>query len=272
MVQQLRIPKRIVDISVGVGNGSARSFRQFWCSFDIKSWARSKPNEAKVRIYNCSEDTLRYLEGPNMVLTVNAGFDVPGQLFQGAISTDGVDTTNKGPDWITSIAAADGRRSYRDTLFVASYPAGTTLQVIINDIAIAMGKPVVIDPTLNLQTFTIPNGWTFSEKARSALKELLWPYVLEWTIIGGVLYIVDPKKPLPGNAPLITPESGLHGSPQRTKKGCKLKTDLNPAIIAGKGLVLKSRLLSGTYRNEEVQHTGDSWGTKWMTSVQGTKV
>jgi hypothetical protein len=153
---------------------------------------------------------------------------------------------------------------------VRSYPPGTLLTPIIQDIAKAMDKPVVISATI--PAVPIATGWTFNMKARSALDEVLLPFGLGWSIINGVLYILDPLKPLPGNAPLISPETGLHGSPERTKKGAKWKCDLNPAIIPGKGTVIKSELLSGTYRNEMVHHRAMTRGSDFWTKAEGTKV
>jgi hypothetical protein len=271
MVASLHIPTRVVEISAGLPSGAAISFRDLWCSFDVKSFARKKPNEATVKIYNVSESTARWLEQPNLTLTVNAGFDVPGQLFQGAISRDGVVTTNANEEWVTTIVAADGRRAYRDSIFLKSYPPATAALTMIRDIATAMNKPVTFSAVQ--PTYVFPFGVAFAEKARSALDQVLAAAGgLRWTIIGGVLYILDPLGPVPGNAPVVTPQSGLHGSPQRTKKGAKFTCDLNPAIVAARGVVLKSRMLSGTYRVEELNHQGDTWGTVWQTMTMGTKV
>jgi len=270
MVQSLHLPKRIVDISIGLPDGTARSFQKLYCAFETRSWAKPKPNTATTKIYNLSEDSIRYLEQKNMVLTVNAGVDIAGQLFQGAISRDGVGTTNQAQDWVTAIKAADGRRSYRDAIFNRSYPPGTPARQMVSDIASAMGKPVVFAATF--PDFTTTSGMCFVEKARTALDQVLLPYDLRWSIISGVLYILDQSAALPGNSPEITPESGLHGSPERTKKGVKFKCDLNPAVIAGRATVLHSRLWSGTIRNDEVIHRGNTWGTVWETKAQGVKI
>jgi hypothetical protein len=278
MVQSVHIPRRIVDIRIGTATGAARSFAEFFCSFSVKWWASKKPNEAKVRIYNLSESTINSLERPGLVLQVNAGFDVAGQLFRGSISKDGVATTNSGPDWITEISAADGRRAYRDAIFSRSYPAGYPVQVILNDIAAAMNKPLTIATTIppavrtQLNSTAIPTGWTFLEKARDALDRILGPFGLTWGIISGTLYIFDPFQPLPGNAPLITPEGGLHGSPKRTKKGIKFTADLDPRIQAGRAVAVKARMVSGTYIAQEGSHEGDTWGTVWRTQCNGRKV
>lgn len=278
MVQSFHIPKRIVDIRIGESSGAARSFAEFYCSFNVKSWRGKKPNEAQVRIYNLSESTINSLEKPGLVIQVNAGFDVAGQLFQGSISKDGVATTNSGPDWITEISAADGRRAYRDAKFAKSYPAGYPVLVILNDIAAALGKPLSIAPTIpgpvrtQLNSTTIPTGWTFLDKARDAMDRVLAPFGLGWGIISGVAHVYDPFAPLPGNAPLITPTGGLHGSPKRTKNGIKFEADLDPRIQTGRAVAVQARLLKGEFVAEEVEHEGDTWGTVWRTQCNGRKV
>lgn len=274
----LHVPKRIIDIRIGEASGAARSFVEFDCGFHVKWWMSKKPNEAKAKIYNLSPSTINSLERPGLVLYVNAGLDVAGQLFRGAISKDGVNTTSSGPDWITEISAADGRRAYRDTIFSRSYPSGYPVINMVNDIAAAMGKPLTIAATIappvlaQLNSVAAPTGWVFSELAAAAMDRVLGPFGLSWGIISGTLYIFDPFVVLPGNAPLITPESGLHGSPKRTKKGIRFTTELDPRIQAGRGVVVKSRMISGTYIAQEGSHEGEDRTSKWITQCHGRKV
>lgn len=278
MAQSTHIPRRIVDIRIGESSGAARSFTELFCWFNVKSWMEKKPNEAKVKIYNLSESTINSLERPGLVLQVNAGFDVAGQLFQGSISKDGVATTNSGPDWITEISAADGRRAYRDALFTETYPPAYPVLAILNAIAAAMNKPLTIAATITPPVRTLlnqtktPTGWTFSEKARDALDRVLGPFGLSWGIVSGVVYIFDPFIPLPGNAPLITPTGGLHGSPKRTKKGINITSDLDPRIQTGRAFAVQARLVRGEYIAEQTEHEGDTWGTVWRTQAKGRKV
>jgi hypothetical protein len=282
MVNARHIPKPIVDIVVGEASGSARSFLNpedpqagLYCTFECKSWATKKPNTATVTIHNLGEDTWRYLEKPNLILTVNAGADIPGQLFRGAISRDGVITVGQKENRVTTIKAADGRRAYRDAPFVRSYPKGASvLNRIIPDIAAAMDKPLRVSARIppELRSFTIPTGWSFVHPARDALTEVLLPFGLDWAIIGGTLYILSPLEALPGNAPLISPDTGLHDRVERTKKGCKFKTVLNPAIIASQASVVRSEDWSGTIRNDEVKHKGNTRATEWYTRAMGTKI
>jgi hypothetical protein len=283
MAQSTHIPRRIVDIRIGESSGVAQGFgdrdkKQPWCWFKVMSWMEKKPNEAKVKITNLSESTINSLERPGLVLQINAGFDVPGLLFRGSISKDGVATTNQGQDWITEISAADGRRAYRDALFTETYPPAYPVISILNAIAVAMNKPLTIASTIapqvrtQLNSVKTPTGWTFSEKARDALDRILGPFGLSWGIVSGVVYIFDPFVPLPGNAPLITPTGGGHGSPKRTKKGINLPTDLDPRIQTGRAFAAQFRMVRGEYIAEQVEHEGDSDGTVWRTQAKGRKV
>ena len=278
MAPSLHIPKRVIDIRIGEASGVARSFVESDCGFNVKWWMSKKPNEAKAKIYNLSPSTINSLERPGLVLYVNAGLDVAGQLFRGAISEDGVNTTSSGPDWITEIDAADGRRAYRDTTFSESYPAGYPVIKMINAIAAAMGKPLTISSTISapvlaqLNSVNSPTAWTFSELAAAAMDRVLGPFGLSWGIISGVNYIFDPFVALPGNAPLVTPDSTLHGSPKRTKKGIRFTSELDPRIQPGRGVVVQSRMVSGTYIAQEGSHEGEDRTPKWITQCHGRKV
>lgn len=283
MAQSAHIPRRVVDIRIGEAGGAAQGFgdrtkQQPWCWFSVKGFRTKKPNEAKVKITNLSESTINSLERPGLVLQVNAGFDVAGQLFQGSISRDGVSTTNSGTDWITEITAADGRRAFNDTPFSRTYPAAYPVLIILNDIAAAMGKPLTIASTISqavrtqLNNTKTPTGWTFLEEASDAMDRILGPFGLGWGIISGVAYIYDPFLPLPGNAPLITPGGGLHGSPKRTKKGINFSDDLDPRIQVGRAVAVKARMVRGEYIAEQVEHEGDSDGTVWRTQCNGRKI
>ena len=72
----------------------------------------------------------------------------------------------------------------------------------------------------------------------------------------------------PGNVPLVSPATGLDGSPTRTDKGCDIKSKLNPAIVAGRGIQILSQFFNGLYRNAVVEHKGSRDGLLWDTIAQ----
>jgi hypothetical protein len=185
------------------------------------------------------------------VLQILAGETVPGSLFIGDIAKRGVVTKNSLPNRQTTITAKDGRRTYRDLNVSRAYPPNTPIANVVNDLAGAF-----------------PAGWSFQGKWRQALAEILLPLGFYYSIQGKVLYILNEASTAPGNVPLISPATGLDGSPTRTDKGCNFKSKLNPEIVAGRGVQVTSQFFNGLYRAVNVDHQFSKRGTKWDTMCQ----
>jgi len=115
---------------------------------------------------------------------------------------------------------------------------------------------------------TFAGGWAHSGLWRKALFDILVPLGYYWTIQGGVIYVLHGSSTAPGNVPLLSPETGMIGSPTRTKKGCNVSSVLNSAIVAGRGIQVSSQFFSGLYRCNVVEQKYDTDGLVWRTDAQ----
>ena len=172
---------------------------------------------------------------------------------------------------MTTITAKDGRRTYRDLQLSKSYPPNTAVAVVIQDILATATTPphnLALSPSSVYPTDIFPAGWAFQGKWRQALTEILAPRGFYWTIQGKVLYVLNEASTAPGNVPSVSPQTGLIGSPVRTKKGTNIVSTLNPGIVAGRGIQVASQFFNGLYRAAVVTHKFDSNGIKWTTTAQ----
>lgn len=266
-----KIQPRIVSAIVGPAGQTGAFFSAEYMSGSVRSYRGSKPNEATLTIHNLSESTIAALEKPNQTLQILAGETTPGCLFVGQITTRGVVTRNQQPNRMTTITAKDGRRVYRDLPLAVSYPPNTTVASVVQDILVKATLPpynLALSPSNVFPTDSFPTGWAYQGRWRHALTEILAPRGYYWAIQGGVLYVLNEASVAPGNVPLITPATGLHGSPTRTKKGCNIVSTLNPAIVAGRAVQVTSKFFSGYYRAAVVDHQFDSYGLRWQTAAQ----
>jgi hypothetical protein len=271
MVQALSIQPRIVQAKVGVAGATGLFFTEEDMEGSIKSYKGSKPNEATITIHNLSEAKIAQLEAPNQVLHILAGETVPGSLFIGDIAKRGVVTKNSLPNRQTTITAKDGRRTYRDLNVSRAYPPNTPIANVVNDLATLATLPpnsLALSPSNVTVPGAFPAGWSFQGKWRQALAEILLPLGFYYSIQGKVLYILSEASTAPGNVPLISPATGLDGSPTRTDKGCNFKSKLNPEIVAGRGVQVTSQFFNGLYRAVNVDHQFSRRGTKWDTMCQ----
>jgi hypothetical protein len=119
---------------------------------------------------------------------------------------------------------------------------------------------------------TFPTGWAYVGKARGMLSELVHMTPLAWWMQqGALIYIMGPGELVPGNVPLLTPQSGLRGSPKRTDKGIEFEARFNPALAPGGGVSLQSLAVSGLYRVTTLTNEVDNWGPAWITKAKTEK-
>ena len=266
MAVATHIEPRTVTALIGPPGGAGILFAQEYMAGTVKTHKGSKPNECTHTIHNLSEATIAQLEAPNQTLQVKAGTTFIGELFKGQITSRGVVTKNDIPNRTTTITAKDGRRIYRDTKVSRAYPPNTPIQTVVQDLLALTGLPIGSGSAYPPGNF--PGGWAHQGLWRQALNEALLPFGFFWTIQGGVIYVLNDASTAPGNVPLLSPATGLIGSPTRTKKGCNVASVLNSAIIAGRGIQVQSKFFNGLYRSAVVDHKYDTDGLIWRTDAQ----
>jgi hypothetical protein len=257
-----------ISVSVAPAGTVGLSWSDLYIKANIELTAGRSPNKAKVEIYNLSQGSLEYLNIPGQVMQVLAGTDRLDQIFYGDLSRKSVETKVAEPNQVTTINAADGQRIFRDRYWVASYPAGTTRSQVLADLlaqnAIARGY---ISPAI--PELTNPSSWAFAGLVRDALDQL-YPEA-KWSIQRNTLHLVYPGE-TPLNTVVVTPQTGLLGSPEKTDKGMKCKLIFDAQVTPGMGLSVTSRLMSGLYRVTKVTHDLDTEMATWETSAVGVKV
>lgn len=260
------IEPRTVTALVGPPGGTGILFSEEDMTASVKTYKGSKPNEATLTIDNLSVNTITLLEATGQELQIKAGTTFVDELFLGTIASRGVVTKNDIPNRTTTITAKDGRRIYRDTKVAKAYPNGVTIQSVVMDLLALTGLPVGLGSVYPPGNF--PAGWAHQGLWRVALSEILLPLGYYWTIQGGVIYVLNEASTAPGNVPLVSPDTGLIGSPTRTKKGCNISSVLNGAIIAGRGVQVTSQFFNGLYRATVVDHKCSRDGLTWQTDAQ----
>ncbi len=260
-----RIPQRIVETRIGLPGAPGLAFRDLFQDVTIKRGNGGTPNKATISISNISQGTLALLELPGQVVQVLAGLDIPTPIFTGDIGSRGLISKITGPDRVTRIEAADGKRVYRRARFSRSYPANTTRDVILPDLLASFALPV--GPVPPLPPVSYPAGYAFGGTSRSALTELLDGDAI-WSIQDGAIHLALNGQPAPGNALLITPATGMRGTPERTKRGLKVSIPLANQARINQPVVVQSAEVTGEYRAVSVEHRFDNRAGPWDTNLE----
>ncbi len=275
------LPRRLVTMTIGPPGGIGRKFvgsvsatqPGLWLTASIEHTSGPRPNKGKMKIHNLGEDSARFIEGVGFTIEVAAGEDIAGSMFRGDITR--AETRQEGPTRVTAIEAAEGNRIWATSTISRSWPPNTTRDQVLSDVLIAMGAARgYVSPRLAPRRFA--TGLVWAGLCRDLL-DLLFdsdaePFAERWTMAGNSVDVFVDGETRPGNALLLTPETGLIGSPSRTKSGgVKFKTKLAPSARPGGPIQVVAKFIRGVYRLLKVNHEIDSKGLIWQTAGEGAK-
>ena len=113
-------------------------------------------------------------------------------------------------------------------------------------------------------------GWAFSGHAPDALGSLLRSVGCSFYADGDVVQVRRVGAPSRGDAPgfLVTPQTGMVGSPKDTDEGVEVTMLLNPAIEIGSGLRIRGANTDGDFVVVAFGHRGDNWQGRFVTTAE----
>lgn len=206
--------------------------------------------------------------------------DHVGCIFFGVLRK--VSSWRQGADWLTQISGGDAEQSITTARISQTFPKGTPLASVVR--ALVKSIPGIGDGNLSnvlgtLQSSGFLGGGTKLTKAHTfhgssanALQQIMVSTGLEWHISDGVFYAGPAGTPtVPGEGPLLTPETGLVDEPQIDRNGAVIgKALLNPDLLPGRVFRIESSRVTGNFLCSKTQHKGDSAGLAWYVEFVGT--
>jgi hypothetical protein len=261
------IQPRILEVRAGLAGQTGLRWNDIYIQAKVQRVAGSTPNKAELKMYGLEPTSIKHLQVPNTTVQILAGEGVPGSIFAGDIDTNSVSTARQGAELITTIKATDGRRVYRDTKFVRSYPRLTTRTEVLTDVLAAMRITRGYIAPLTERVYQTARY--YAAPARLVLDRLFAPDRAVWSIQGGALTVLAAGQAAPGNAPVISEQTGMVGVPTRDKNGVKVKTVFLSAARPGGPFVVRSKFQGGEFRATKVDHSIDSDGEQWETEMVG---
>lgn len=256
-------------------------------AFTVTRSCKPEPNVLELEVSNLSADTRAQIKGPTKgspgtTVLLNAGYvGTLALLYAGNVRT--VRTAKDAATITTHLTAGDGDWAYSGATISASLSQGAGLTQVLQQLGPAMGVDVSqalaiaaqADAAAGAPRFS--RGWVGSGKASVEVTKALNRFGLTWSIQEGKLQVLEAAKALPGTAVLLTPDTGLLGSPEpndavdsRVPKLTTLRCLLDPTIRPGTLLQVEATFLKGLFKAQTVKHQGDTHGSTWETQVQAT--
>lgn len=260
----------------------------FRISFQVDKDQESSGNKAKISLYNLSQESRNFVEDEKMIVFLKAGYQ-GGQIstiFFGDIQDR--ETVRNGPDVVTTLEVVDqGKLLDTANVQIGLGPGATNIQAF-SAAEEAMGLQIPPRQKSLIPVKQFVNGFSFSGTARKLMEKLSREVDFKFSIQDGEIQIIGAEADDLQEAVLITPETGLIGSPTKTQRGAKFKSLLNPNIRVGRTIKLESKQFQGALAGsaklkasqsledsgalvipKKIMFNGDTWEGAWETSVEG---
>jgi hypothetical protein len=273
---------RATELRIFAG-GKKFTIRDLDMDFDVALSRDSKPNQAKITVYNLSRTTRGLISEAYQGIEFLAGYQSkPVLIFRGTmirpLHTIGAYETS------TAIFAGDGQKEFSTKIFNKAYAAGTPVAQILNDMTLALGLPSEVDSATVSATLTA--GASFSGRVKDCLDKVTRDFDLSWSMQHGTTEIIVKGQPpiKSSSAVVLSSETGLIESPILTDTGIKTRSFLNPEIRPARLIQVKPRSTvlnfsedtkkppkldaAGVYIVDRLQHTGSNHGGAFDTLTE----
>lgn len=269
---------RVATLVVGPKSGGAgREISNMRIAFEVEKDTTPTPNIARVTVSNLSEQTRSLIREHYSRIILSVGYATEDQIVIFSGDVDNVNHKKEPPDVTTLISSGDGRTATRDSRLSISLEPGCTIGQACKVVADRMA--LSLDDFLGSEA-QMSGGYAFVGPGETALRQLTNTAGGEYSIQDGRLQLLKRGALRPGTGFLVSPQTGLIGSPERVvnQKGnldknvprvqWNLRSLLNPRLQPAQRLEIQSSEVNGVFRIDKLKHTGDTHGDDWFTELQ----
>lgn len=276
-----------------VGNGgSGLDLSELRITFATKKGDLETPNSAEIRVYNLSEGTAARIEREFKEVSLEAGYSNDeggnlGLIFRGNIRQVRRGRENGTDSWV-EIIAADGDRAYNFAVVSKTLAAGSTPS---DHVAVCQAefadKGAGQGYMPELPGKPLPRAKVMYGDAKTYMRDTAKSTDTTWHFADGSLQMLPNKGYLPGEAVVLTHETGLVGTPEQTNEGIKARCLINPRLRIGGRVKLDNKSVQrlktdlkeaagynrprldddGIYRILQVEFCGDTRGNDWYADI-----
>lgn len=257
---------------------------QIKISFQITKGISSDANTADITLWNLAESTRNSIGKELDTITLEAGYIPSGEsgnvgiIFKGAVRD--VEHRREGPNIQTIISCGDGDKALRRATISKSFPAGTPVKDVVDEIAKQMEKEGVARGEFkypdDIADKKFKRPYAACGSCARELDTIGRGNDFYWSLQNETLEII-PGNGYVGGVVLITPQTGMIGTPAITDNGVRVSALLNPEVRPNRRVQLKSQTLEmnaddGIYRVSTVTYSGDNHNGDFKIDITGESV
>ena len=290
---------KILEKYFAVDEYNSMSFKDHQIEFSIEKNGgdSSDDNKAELTIYNMSDSSVNYMmnnAGNKMYATLKAGYRDDGIkiIFRGNVVK--VFDKFEGPNRMTKFVLSDGGLALKEQLSSRSYPRGTKVDKIVEDLLLDVDLPLGSVAKLG-DNVTIKHRMVFHGKTVDQLKRVLESRNYAFNIQDSFSYVIakaqaEAKKDAESKKQgivVLNSGSGLIGSPsyvdesasmtsketkENSPNGIQFKSLLNGSLVPNGYVKIQSRTINGIFRITKVVHKGNYEGNAWFTECEAEDI
>lgn len=253
-----------------IGEATSQNGMPLHISFAIEKSDVESDNTGKVTIWNLNAEHIDMLNRPDCILALRAGYgNVMPLIFTGVVTF--VSTSSDGADVATEVELTDSRIEVRDTIISVSFAGKVNSKQILQHIADYMGVALSIGWDVS---FRDVSNFAYVGTGKNAVAKVCEMNGLQYSIQNGVLQIKTPGSTMSREVFLLSPETGLVGTPKRitiaetdsapAQHGWEVQYLMNAAINIDDYVRLESRHVTGFFRASKIAIEGDSHSGVWQ--------
>lgn len=287
-------------ITINPGNETDAQLR---VGFNVNKDVSGNANTAEIEIWNLAEGHRNAVGKELDKVTLEAGYIPPagisargtlpfmsggfrseasasssnvGIIFKGVLRD--VRHRREGADIITTLSCGDGVKALRNAFLSKTYPAGTRVGDVIDDLYAEFEKEGIDrgewkgldDLPAHRRPYSVCSTCSQEMDRIARQNKLYWSMQNEaMEIVPGDGYIEA--------AAFLSPSTGLIGTPTITDNGVQVEALLNPEVRPNRKVVIESQTLSmnaegGAYRVSEATYTGDNRDGDFRVIITGERI
>lgn len=263
-------------------NGDDSSLNDLKIEFSITKGISSTNNGATITIYNLKESSRNALGKELDDITLEAGYSPPeggsnvGVIFKGQIRD--VEHTRRDVDIVTTLRCGEGDKATRNAVISKTYPAGTKVDAVLEDIYKEFEKEGVTRGEWKLpeKTPTFKRPYSVCGSCKREADTLSRGKDFYWSIQNGTMEVIAADGYIGGVA-VLSAQTGLIDVPTITDNGVKIRALLNPEIRPNRRVRIESEVLEmnaqdGEYRVSEVTYSGDNREGDFSVAITGESI
>ena len=243
--------------------------------FDIEKTLGKTPDKGMIQLYNLTagNDLLFNWDKKKAKVILKTGYENIDQdiIYSGEVTS--YERVYERTDIISVLSLGDGHEVLTGANINKSYKASMTIASILDDVVKEVkraGVEIAGDvkkkiADIKATSKKVDNGYSVSGLLSNCLETLLKPFNKTFTIQNDVLKIVEIGQETATETPtLLTPSTGLIGSPTKTKDGLEFTALIQPGKFnPGQFVQIQSKNFNGTYKIIKSNFVGDTHDNDW---------